>query len=221
MARTLAIGDVHGCSQTLNQLIELLQLTPEDHVIFLGDLVNRGPDTPGVLETVRNLLCQKTLILGNHEDRLLRYHATGDASILKPVDLPTVEQLQEKDWQLLKTMVPFYYAKEYETVFVHAGFLPNIPWHEQPKEVVCQIQVVEPNGKWGLKDDYPDAPFWADLWYGPPFVVYGHTARKDIERHAWSLGIDTSCVQGRFLTAYILPEKKIVQVPAVKAYVVK
>lgn len=214
MARILAIGDVHGCAQVLSDLLELLKVNQQDHVIFLGDLINRGPDTPGVLNIIRNLQAKKTLILGNHEDRLLQYHATGNESILKVVDLPTLKILKDEDWRLLKTMVPNYYAKEYNTVFVHGGFVPGIPWYEQPKETVCQVQVVQPNGKWGMRDDYPDYPFWADLWHGPPFVIYGHTPRKNPERHAWSLGIDTNCVLGGSLTAYILPEKKIVQVPS-------
>ena len=62
------------------------------------------------------------------------------------------------------------------------------------------------------------APAWADLWGGPPFVVYGHTPRHEVYRLKWSIGIDTGCVMGGHLTAYILPERRIVQVKARQNY---
>ena len=66
--------------------------------------------------------------------------------------------------------------------------------------------------------DEPDAPPWADLWGGPPFVVYGHTPRPEIYKLKWSIGIDTGCVLGGYLTAYILPERRTVQVKARQRY---
>ena len=61
-------------------------------------------------------------------------------------------------------------------------------------------------------------PHWSTLWNGPPFVIYGHTPREEVARTKWTLGIDTACVLGGSLTAYVLPEKKIVQVKARETY---
>ena len=66
--------------------------------------------------------------------------------------------------------------------------------------------------------DAPEAPSWADLWNGPPFVVYGHTPRAEIYKRKWSVGIDTACAMGGHLTAFILPEKRFVQVKARRPY---
>ena len=66
--------------------------------------------------------------------------------------------------------------------------------------------------------DHPDAPPWADLWNGPPFVVYGHTPRAEVYKRKWSVGIDTACVMGGALTAYVLPEKRFIQVKARQRY---
>jgi hypothetical protein len=78
--------------------------------------------------------------------------------------------------------------------------------------------VIDREGKPGKRADKPDSPAWADLWSGPPFVVYGHTPRREIYKLKWSVGIDTGCVQGGHLTAYVLPEKRFHQVKARQRY---
>lgn len=218
--KIIAIGDIHGCSIELDELLEALEYNEEDeHLVFLGDLINRGPDSRGVLDRVHELN-NKTLIVGNHELRLLNFKKTGDSSKLKPYDYSTLEILEERDWKLFESMVPTYYVREYDTVFVHGGFLPNIPWQEQPVEVVAKIQTVSPDGKPKKRTKNNENPLWSDLWVGPPFVVYGHTPNIDkIERGTWSLDLDTGCVWGGSLSAYVLPGKAIVSVPAHKKYV--
>ncbi|PWU04820.1 MAG: metallophosphoesterase [Verrucomicrobia bacterium] len=217
--RIIAIGDVHGCSRELHDLLHKLQITDQDTLIFIGDLVNRGPDSRGVLDCVKKLK-NAIFILGNHELRLLNFHLTGDKSILKDYDYPTLNVLNYDDWEFFKKMIPTYYVKEYDTVFVHGGFLPNIPWQKQSLDVICHVQVVSPDGKPKKRSKYPHYPLWSDLWQGPPFVVYGHLPIKnEVERGIWSLGIDTACVYGGSLTAYILPSKTLVSVPAYQAYI--
>ena len=78
--------------------------------------------------------------------------------------------------------------------------------------------VVGKNGEPLKRAESPDSPHWSTLWVGPPFVVYGHTPRPAVEATKWTLGIDTGCVLGDYLTAYILPEKRIVQVKAREKY---
>ena len=107
---------------------------------------------------------------------------------------------------------------ELNTVLVHGGFLPGIPWQKQPAEVITRIQVVTDRGEPAKRSDEPDAPAWADLWMVPPFVIYGHTPRPEIYKLKWSVGIDTGCVMGGLLTACVLPEKRFFQVKARSAY---
>lgn len=103
-------------------------------------------------------------------------------------------------------------------VFVHGGFLPGRPWQKQPARIVTRIQVVGKDGEPRKRSEEPAAPHWSTLWVGPPFVVYGHTPRDDVARTKWTLGIDTACVLGGHLTAYILPERRLVQVKARECY---
>ena len=214
--RLIAIGDIHGCHAEFAELLEELALTRDDRLVLLGDLVNRGPDSCKVLDLARAY--RATALLGNHELRLLKYRKSGDKKYLKESDLDTFTTLQPADWEFLEKMPLTFVEPELNVVFVHGGFLPTEPWARQPAEIVTRIQVVQRDGHAGKRSDEPNAPAWADLWSGPPFVVYGHTPRSEIYKLKWSAGIDTGCVLGGQLTAYILPEKRFVQVRARQRY---
>jgi hypothetical protein len=214
--RIIAIGDVHGCADEFEQLLNALELTRHDRVILLGDLVNRGPDSARVIKLARENAHHA--LMGNHELRLLNYRKTGDPTHLKRSDYDTMKQLSSKDWAYLATMPLTHHLPALNTVLVHAGFLPGRRWHGQPARIVTRIQVVGPDGEPYKRSQYPDRPHWSELWSGPPFVIYGHTPRRDPAEGRWSLGIDTSCVNGGALTACVLPERRIVQIPARKKY---
>ena len=214
--RLIAIGDIHGCHLEFAELLTQLALTRDDRLVLLGDLVNRGPDSCKVIDLARAY--RATTLLGNHELRLLKYRRTKDEKYLKEHDLETFEKLQPEDWEFIEKMPLTFEEPELNVVFVHGGFLPTGPWQKQPAEVVTRIQVVDREGRPGRRADLPDAPVWADLWSGPPFVVYGHTPRPEIYKLKWSVGIDTGCVLGGNLTAYVLPEKHFIQVKARQRY---
>ncbi|SDS61548.1 metallophosphoesterase [Opitutus sp. GAS368] len=214
--RLIAVGDIHGCHKEFEELLAKLDLGKDDRLILLGDLINRGPDSGKVVELARQYATAS--LLGNHELRHLNYRRTDDPSHLKKYDYATMEQLRGKDWDYLADMKLTYEDEELGVVFVHAGFLPDRPWSKQPARIVTRIQVVGKDGEPHKRAEEPEAPHWSELWSGPPFVVYGHTPRPEVTRTKWTLGIDTACVLGGSLTAYILPEKRIVQVKAREAY---
>ena len=214
--RLIAVGDIHGCHNEFFDLLNQLELKDGDRVILLGDLVNRGPDSTKVLDLARAV--GSKALLGNHELRLLKFRKTGDRKYMKEHDLETIDSLRPQDWAYLEGMQLTHYEEDLNTVFVHGGFIPGDPWHKQPSEVVTRVQVVDKDGRPKKRADAPDAPAWADLWGGPPFVVYGHTPRSEVYKLKWSIGIDTGCVMGGFLTAYILPERRILQVKARQRY---
>lgn len=214
--RVIAIGDVHGCPAELTELLNLIAPAEDDYVLFLGDLLNRGPDSHAVIKIARKL--RAGALFGNHELRLLKARQTGKIGQLRPHDHLTLRQLTKKDWKYIESMRLHHFLPEDDVVFVHGGFLPNVAWQTQPASVVTQIQVVGPGNKPMKRANSVNHPVWADLWEGPPFVVYGHTPRPEVYERPSSIGIDTGCVLGGHLTAYILPEKKIVQVKARERY---
>ena len=214
--RIIAIGDIHGCHQEFADLLAALAPAADDKLILLGDLVNRGPDSCKVIDLAREH--RALSLLGNHELRLLNYRKTKNPAHLRETDIDTFARLRPSDWEYLSQMSLTHYVEELNLVFVHAGFLPDAPWQKQPAEIVTRVQNIDKDGRPRRRADAPESPFWADLWNGPPFVVYGHTPRPEIYKLKWSLGLDTGCVMGTALTAYILPERRIVQVKARKRY---
>lgn len=217
--RFIAIGDVHGCWHELEDLLERLAPTRDDTILFVGDLVNRGPDSGRVLDIALHLHAHS--LLGNHEQRLLSYRRLGDADILKDYDHATLARMRPEHWDYLARMRLTWHAPEHEIVFVHGGFLPHLPWHQQTVSVVTRIQVVTADRQPAKRNEAPGCPHWSTLWRGPPFVVYGHTPRRALQRTAWTLGLDTGCVYGGALSAFVLPASEVISVPARRTWVSK
>lgn len=213
MTRTIAIGDVHGCARELVDLLNAIHLKENDQIVFLGDLINNGPSSHEVVKIARQT--GSVALLGNHERRLLWYRRTGQARILRRTDLPTVNSLTRKDWLYLERMPLTYQLDGGNVVLVHGGFAPDRYWAAQPASVVTEIQYLSPANPKARGQRV----HWSEIWHGPPFVIYGHTPRRDIQRTEATLGIDTGCYQGGKLTALIYPEFRIVQVPARRKYV--
>ena len=217
MPRTIAIGDIHGCRDELEELISKLSPTADDRVVLLGDLVNRGPDTRGVFDLVSKIP-NAIPLLGNHE---LRLRALKDPSIpvkTKPGDRELSASLRPSDWRIIDAMRTTYFDTETKMLFVDGGFLHDRPWQTQPPEIVTRIQVIDRDGAARKRSECPIGTPWADCWESGPFVIYGHTPRARVYARPLSLGIDTGCVYGGMLTAYVLPEGRIVQVQARKKW---
>lgn len=214
--RLIVIGDIHGCHEEFEILLETLAPERADRVVLLGDLVNRGPDSHRVIQLARKHAT--AALLGNHELRLLNYRKTDDPTHLKPYDHATLDALDRPSWDYLNRMRLTYEDRQHGVVLVHGGFLPHVPWRSQPARIVTRIQVVDSQGEARKRSEAPRAKPWADLWRGPPFVLYGHTPRPEVVRTKWTMGIDTACVLGGCLTAVVLPGFEVVQVKARKQY---
>ncbi len=215
--RLLIIGDVHGCVRELEKLLKTLNPQKEDQILFLGDLINRGPDSKTVLSMARTL--NASSLLGNHEYRLLKHIHQPGSIILRSYEANLLDNLDSDDWNYLSSMVLWFEQPNEKRLFVHGGFLPKVPWHQQSAEIVTHIQTIDKQGIPRRRGEIPDAVFWTDLWDQEPFVIYGHTPRQKVVKTKTTIGIDTGCVWGGHLTALILPEFEIVQVKSKKNYI--
>jgi predicted phosphodiesterase len=215
--RTLVIGDVHGCAEELHTLIEAFAPQANDRLIAAGDLINRGPDSHGVLELARAHSIQP--VLGNHEQRLLTAFLSNNPGILKPKDRPTFEALQPKDWQWISEWPHMLHIPSRKALVVHGGLDPRFPWQEQDSGTLINIQVLDKKGLPAKRSSTPTGIPWAARWNGPEHVYYGHTPRPHPLLHPFATGLDTGCVYGYTLTAVALPDFEFFRVHARKRYV--
>ncbi|QFU82507.1 metallophosphoesterase family protein [Natronorubrum aibiense] len=182
------IGDVHGCLETLEELLSTLDLGPNDLGIFVGDLIRKGPASDGVLERVRTTP-QLLSVRGNNEQKVIDGRAT-------------LESLDDRAHAYLESL-PTAIAWEGGLV-VHGGVDPNRPLAAHSDADVISMRA--PDG-----DGY-DGPFWFDEYQGPPRIFFGHTVLEDPLEREWAVGLDTGCVYGGSLTAYDVRKDRFVRV---------
>jgi diadenosine tetraphosphatase ApaH/serine/threonine PP2A family protein phosphatase len=216
MGRLIAIGDIHGCAWEFEALLDRVSPVFGDRIVLLGDLVNRGPESPRVIRIARELGAR--CLLGNHEHKLLMARSRPGSVILDPDYQRTFAMLGEEEFAFMDRMQPTHLDPVSGILCVHGGFMPGVPWDLQSVEVVTRIQVLDKDGMPATRAQCPYGRMWASSWKGPEFVLYGHTPGRQVRRHRRALGIDTACVRGGALTAYIHPDDKCVHVRARRSY---
>jgi bis(5'-nucleosyl)-tetraphosphatase (symmetrical) len=233
MSRRIFVGDVQGCRAELERLLEALRFDPAgDRLEPVGDLVNRGPDSLGTLRLVRSL--GGGGVLGNHDVHLLRVGRGRRA--LRPSDtFADVLEAPDRD-VLLQWLAERPFFRDLGDVWlVHAGLHPG--W-EDPAAALAECDPIEPgdacdfairvrhctaDGERPKHDDPPPPPPfapWFEHWLGRrvPTIVFGHWAMRGLVREPGLRGLDTGCVWGGRLTAWIAEEDRLVHVPAERAY---
>lgn len=203
--RTIFVGDVHGCLQELIEMIELLQPRPEDDVILLGDLINRGPDPVGVVRYVH--ACGYESLMGNHEEEYLQLYKTEKKYMQLHAELGP----ELHNW--IENRPLFVEADSY--LAVHAGLQPATHPSQTDRRILLHIRTWDNTGQ-NLSN--PENPPWYSYYTGPKPVFYGHWARQGLNIQEHTYGLDSGCTYGRKLSAYILEEKKLVQIQAKKVY---
>lgn len=217
--RTIVIGDVHGCVDELRALLLACEREPGDQVVLVGDLVAKGPDSRGVLALVRELGARS--VLGNHDAHLLRVHAIQEHGAptprpLKPETVALAATFSAQDWAQLAGLPLWISLDEYAALVVHGGIVPGIALEKQDPELLLNLRTIKLDGSGSRRPE--EGVLWGSVYRGPQRVFFGHHATAGLQQHPFALGLDTGCVYGRELTACILPERRLVSVPARRAY---
>jgi diadenosine tetraphosphatase ApaH/serine/threonine PP2A family protein phosphatase len=209
---TYIIGDVHGCYEELCELLSSIGPTADDRVIFVGDLVVRGPDSASVARLAMNgTIPNQTVILGNNEAKL-RPTLGGDPTYATPAVLRTLEQLRSAG--ILAEALDYFdalplYLDLDAYAIVHAGVRPGRPLAEQSRGDLLRIKTL---------DGTPEGPMWYDEYDGPQTVIFGHHVVKDPLFLPFAINIDTGCVYGGKLTALELGTMSVTSVRAKDVY---
>ena len=195
-----AIGDIHGCLDPLRRLMDQIHLSDMDEVVFMGDYVDRGPESKGVIDYLLTLQGRYTFLMGNHErmfldflqgkERFLFLYNGGEATL---ESYGGVGQIPAPHLAFLNRLNLYNETDDY--LFVHAGIRPGIPLKEQdPKDLL-----------W-IREE-----FYAYPGRYPKTVVFGHTPMREVLMEEDRIGIDTACVYGNKLTCLILPSRQVIQ----------
>ena len=212
--KIIAIGDVHGCLQTLKALWNKLEPYSNQPHLFIGDYIDRGPDSKGVIDFLMNVRNERECIFlrGNHEQMLLDAYERGDAynwmlnggeSTLKSYGEDViVKDISTEHIQFYRDTQLFYETENF--FFVHAGAPPHQSLEESKQSTSAHDFFL-----WGRDHlNVFDTP-WEKT------VVFGHTPRPYPIRKKKMIGIDTGCVYNKIgygkLTAVYLPDMKFIQ----------
>ena len=244
MGRTFAIGDIHGDFEALERVLsQLPELGSADTIVFMGDYIDRGPQSAEVVDLIRRLPFESparvVALRGNHEDAWLRILAGGWAEFILPrangcletarsflgrpmpadLEMPTREEMDAllsgsffpADVVTWMNDLPFYYEDEH-AIYVHAGIPKSSDGFLHPAKVEPQIALL-----WCRDKD-----FFRN--YTGKRVVFGHTATEalppelssytpedpaDMWAGPCTVGLDTGCGKGGFLTALELPGMQV------------
>jgi serine/threonine protein phosphatase 1 len=207
--RLIAIGDIHGCLTALDSVLEAIRPEANDSLIILGDCVDRGPDSKGVIDRLiqYSQLCNLIAIRGNHEEMMLNvvqegqppyrwlqyggvdtldsYGFTGDLSVIP-----------ESHLSFFNSMVDYYEAPNH--LFIHANYDPKLPMNQQTIQMLRWVKLTEST---------PTAHISGKR------AIVGHT--HDYHGEIFDVGhlvcIDTFCYGGGWLTAFDVQSGKIWQ----------
>jgi protein phosphatase len=233
------IGDVHGCFEELQTLLVHLGYSLERDsegraidarhprrrtAVFVGDLNDRGPDTPGVFRLVMGMVASGTAlsVLGNHEDKLLRSmmgrnvqvnHGLAE-SLAQLCEEPVAVRLRVAEF--IRALRPHLLLDSERLVVSHAG-LPERFHGEESKRArrFCLYGLTsEEINDSGL----PVRRVWAKDYRGAAMVLYGHTPMLTLEWVNNTMCLDTGCVFGGSLTALRYPERETISIPAARVY---
>jgi len=212
MGRLIIYGDIHGCYEEFVKLRRKIEPSQLDIEVCVGDVITRGKKS---IKTLRYLQENNIKsVVGNHEDKIIRYIKHGDSVIKNPINLDKdesdiVSNLSIDDIDFLNNM-PLFIRFGNVTV-LHAGLqnhfnLDKLSKKERSK--ILRLRYVTKENKFiPFGEDDENSIFWSEVYDGNQgFIVYGHQKFENVKKDNYSLGIDTGCVFGNKLTAVVFED---------------
>ncbi|MBY7143122.1 bis(5'-nucleosyl)-tetraphosphatase PrpE [Virgibacillus sp. NKC19-3] len=232
------IGDVHGCTEELHELFKALGYWKQNKIyihpdaripIFLGDITDRGPASIQVINLIYDMVVvhhKAKYVPGNHCNKLYRYFLGNNVQIRHGLETTVAEynacskKEQERIKRKFMTLVeqaPLYLQiPEVQAIVAHAGIKESYIGHAD-KKVESFVLYGDVTGNTDMHGR-PIRKDWAQDYHGSEWIVYGHTPVNKPRIVNKTINIDTGCVFGNALSAFRLPEEKIIAVPSNQPY---
>jgi hypothetical protein len=213
LSRTVVVGDIHGCYEELLALVRNVGLKESDRLVAVGDLVTKGPQSREVLELFMKD-ARFTSVLGNHDRALLEYwKGLRKKKELKPSQKRCAKELDdERDvyTAFLASLPPYVDLGTH--VVVHAGLRPGSRLEWQALDDLTALRTL------GLDRESREGTPWYEVYDGAATALFGHWPSPEPRRGPRAIGLDTGCVYGHKLTAYVVETGEFHSVPALRAY---
>jgi serine/threonine protein phosphatase 1 len=210
--RTIVVGDIHGCYDELRDLLDKAALASSDRVVCVGDLVVKGWKNREVLDLFMGDE-RFSSALGNHDRALSRYWR-GEGVALKESQERALKELADGDearYSAYIQSLPLTIDLGSHLV-VHAGVRPGVALAAQSVEDLTELRTL--GGDRASRDGVP----WYEVYRGEQTVLFGHWPAPEPRRGPSALGLDTGCVYGFQLTAYVIETGEFLSVQARRAY---
>ncbi|MBU07827.1 MAG: hypothetical protein CME13_07635 [Gemmatimonadetes bacterium] len=218
--RTIFVGDLHGCAAEFEALLEAVSFDRSTcRLLLTGDAFSRGPEPHRVWELILDTGAE--MVLGNHDARLLQQFEANDEG-----DSPTFKKPDQRICfdallPIVDALLPWLKAiplkiDEPSFLLVHAGVHPVDSVEGTSRDEFLTIRTWPPTG--GI-----EGPRWHDVIdpLADHPIIFGHDApgglvvkRPSQEQPPWAVGLDSGCIYGGALSAYLLDEARVVQVPS-------
>lgn len=209
MNKLIIYGDIHGCYNEFISLRKKINPQDSDIEVCVGDILTKGKYSVETLDFIMKHNIKS--VLGNHEEKLLRYLKHQKSPKKNPVKLTLDEEniialLTEDHMKFLENM-PFF-LKFGTIVVLHGGLQNRMDLNnltKRDKEKILRLRYIDQDGHFiAYGDEQEDSIFWADVYNGSQgFVVYGHQSFDEVKKSPFALGVDTGCVYGNKLSAAI------------------
>ncbi|WP_394327690.1 metallophosphoesterase family protein [Halovenus aranensis] len=188
------VGDVHGCLPALQDLWDRLDPSPREMVVFVGDLIRKGPTSTGVVDFVASRP-NAVSVRGNNEMKVIE--GTVDTVRFEPVREAIESTPLVVSWE--------------DSMAVHGGVDPRRALSAQAPIDLLETRAIPPENGY-------DGPFWFKQYDGPGRVFFGHTVLESPFLSEHAVGLDTGCVYGGELTAYDCNRDEVVSVTPERTY---
>jgi predicted phosphodiesterase len=210
-ARTIVIGDIHGCYDEFVALLDKVQAGADDRIVAVGDLIVKGERNREVLDHfMADARCSS--VLGNHDRAILRYWRGQKKRLSEQQHACRLELESGRErYEAYLASLPLTLDLGAHLV-VHAGLRPGVALEDQSAKDLTNLRALEG------KPASPKGTPWYEVYEGAQTVLFGHWPAPAVRRGACAIGLDTGCVYGYELTAYVVETGEFVQVKAARAY---
>jgi len=210
-SRTIVVGDIHGCYDELEDMLAEVNFSPEDRLVSVGDLIAKGPKNREVLDRFITDP-QFSAVIGNH-DLAIRRRLNGEKFKLNASQKLVKKELKKDKERYLSYLNSLPFLIDLGThLVVHAGLRPGVALHSQTTEDMTELRSL------GKDRSARHGTPWYEEYDGEKVVLFGHWPSPEPRRGRKAIGLDTGCVYGKKLTAYIVETEEFKTVPARETY---